>query len=365
MNNLHEPGNSRFRMVIVLCMTVFSIAACGTATPATETTEAQTQDQTLQITTPEALDTVTVGIFGLSSDAAVFIAIDRGYFRDQGIHVETSQFTALSDMIPALATGQLDVGNANTGAALFNALGTDYGLKIVADNATIEEGRDGSALVLRQELADTIASPADLRGLRIGAVANGGTPTHICLEELLETVGMTSEDVELTQLPFPAMGAALANGAVEGAIIVEPFLSAGLSQGLFVTYRGMGEICAGREVNVQVYSADFAAQTDLARRFAVARLRGARDFNDAFFKNIDRDAIVDILTRYTALTDPALYENLGLTTMNPNGMVSIESLTADLAWYVEHEFVPEGFDVRLGIDTNFAEYAVEVLGVYE
>jgi NitT/TauT family transport system substrate-binding protein len=370
MSDLHELGISRFRVVMhVLYVTlVFSLAACGTAAVTPETTEASfTQSPTVQTSTPNAaaLETVTVGIFGLSSDAAIFIAMDRGYFRNQGIQVETSQFTALSDMIPALATGQLDVGNANTGAALFNALGTNYGLKIVADNATIEEGRDGSALVLREPLMGSILSPADLSGLKIGAVANGGTPAHICLEELLETVGLTSEDVELVQLPFPAMGTALTNGAVDGAIIVEPFLSTGLSQGLFVNYRGMGEICAGREVNVQVYSADFAAQTELAQRFAIARLQGARDFNDAFFKNIDRNAVVDILIRYTTLTDPALYANIGLTAMNPNGDVSVESLSADLAWYVEQGFVPEPFDVRVGIDTSFAEHAVQVLGLYE
>lgn len=349
----------------ILVATIVSLISTASATLMRGNTAVAGVNISHASVSDEITDTVRVGIFGISSDAAIFIATERGYFREQGIEVETSQFSALSDMIPALATGQLDVGNANTGAALFNALGTNFGLKIVADNATIAEGADGSALVIRPELVDTIITPDDLRGRKIGAVANGGTPAHVCLEELLESVGLTSEDIDLVQLPFPAMGTALANGAVDGSVIVEPFLSAGLSQGLFVNYRGMGEICPGREVNVQVYSADFAAQTDLAQRFAIARLQGARDFNDAFFKDIDREAVVDILTQYTALTDPAVYVDVNFTIMNPNGDVDIDSLTSDLNWYVEHGFVSEPFDLTPVIDSSFSEHAVEQLGLYE
>src|SRR5688572_3153047 len=44
----------------------------------------------------------------LAGEAAVFIAADRGYFRQEGVDLELIVFSNASEMIPALATEQLE-----------------------------------------------------------------------------------------------------------------------------------------------------------------------------------------------------------------------------------------------------------------
>src|SRR5215207_8810271 len=54
--------------------------------------------------------TVRAGVVGSTSDAGIYISMEKGYFREQGIEVELSMFQAAQQMISLLGTGQLDIG---------------------------------------------------------------------------------------------------------------------------------------------------------------------------------------------------------------------------------------------------------------
>lgn len=51
-----------------------------------------------------------IGVLRLSSSAPVFIALDKGYFRDAGLDVELKFFDAAQPIAVATATGDVDVG---------------------------------------------------------------------------------------------------------------------------------------------------------------------------------------------------------------------------------------------------------------
>ena len=42
-------------------------------------------------------------------------------------------------------------------------------------------------------------------------------------------------------------------------------------------------------------------------RFMSAYLKGVRDYNDGFIKGKGKDEVIDIMTKHTALKDPALW----------------------------------------------------------
>src|SRR5216683_3276765 len=44
------------------------------------------------------------------TDAAAFVALDRGYFREEGIDLDYVNFGSASEIVPAVATNQLEVG---------------------------------------------------------------------------------------------------------------------------------------------------------------------------------------------------------------------------------------------------------------
>src|SRR5439155_8267937 len=82
------------------------------------------------------LQTVRIGVLNVISDIAIFAAQDAGFFRQQGINLETPVFRATQDMIAPMAAGQLDVGTGALNAGLFNAIKREIPLRVVADKAT-------------------------------------------------------------------------------------------------------------------------------------------------------------------------------------------------------------------------------------
>ena len=69
----------------------------------------------------------------------------------------------------------------------------------------------------------------------------------------------------------------------------------------------------GYQVAEVFYSAPFAGErTDVARRFMAGYLRGVRYYNDAFGRDdaAKRRDVIEILTQYTAIKAPAVYERM-------------------------------------------------------
>ena len=65
---------------------------------------------------------VTVGATSVTSDAPIYIADKKGYFRDEGLAVKVENFRSASDMVPHLGTGTLDAGAGSASAGLYNAV---------------------------------------------------------------------------------------------------------------------------------------------------------------------------------------------------------------------------------------------------
>src|SRR5262249_8679052 len=94
------------------------------------------------------------GALGVVPEAGFFRAIDQGFFREQGIELDLTPFDSAARMVPALGTGQLDVGDGSHSAGLFNAVARGIGIKLVADAASGPVGHPTVALLFRQDLAE-------------------------------------------------------------------------------------------------------------------------------------------------------------------------------------------------------------------
>src|SRR5207247_2254294 len=77
------------------------------------------------------------------SDAGLYLAEARGYFREQGIVLER-QVLPPPEAVPALAAGHVEVSAVAPNAGLFNAIGRGIPLKIVAD-----KGRAGAGFAFQ------------------------------------------------------------------------------------------------------------------------------------------------------------------------------------------------------------------------
>src|SRR4051794_4751094 len=323
-------------------------------------------------TAERALQVVTIGSVSPLTEAPALIAEQRGYFAAVGLKPELSRLQSGADAIPALATGQLDVGSAVTPTvALLNAVQRGLPLKVVgaAGSATPERWGSGFAVGGKQEMP-----LASLRAfgtpLRIAATGEGTLPNAMALL-LARRDGLGQDDLTIVAMSLPDMNAALANGSVDVAATTEPFVTLGLQNGSVQRWLSYGEVLPGLPnvtVGTILYGENFLNRDrDAGERFLQAWLRGVRDWDDAVLSGRDQEAILAIVGEPTR-TPPATFALLRqagtLTLIAPDGKVETPPWAQVVDVWKSQGLIGD-FDVRDLVDASFAEQAVSRLGPYQ
>jgi NitT/TauT family transport system substrate-binding protein len=307
---------------------------------------------------------VTFAHLGQASDAGVYIGLERGYFDEEGIDLETLFMDSGGRMVPSLAAGQLDAGGGAVSSALINAVSRDVPIKLIADKGSQRPGFGFKALSVRQELVDSgaVRTVADLRGRRLAV----NTATSIDIYHLngaLRSGGLGVEDVTLEEITYPDQGAALANGAIDAAISIEPIATALDRQRIAVKLLTLEKTSPLSQDATIIYAPQFMRdQPEAAQRFLIAYLRGIRDYNRAFTTGEGRDEVIQILTKYTAVKDPAVFETMGLPGLNPNGYVNVENIRAAQEYWRSQNLVQTVVPPEQFIDNSYLEAALAMLG---
>jgi NitT/TauT family transport system substrate-binding protein len=309
---------------------------------------------------------IKVGVTPLLTVSGLYVALDRGYFAEQGIDVAMENITDPTTMVPSLATSQIDVGNGAMSAGLWNAIARGADLRLVALQSYIPPGIEGAGYVVRRQDLDSgaIGDYPTLKGKR---VTNNGTGnyTQIVLAKAAERGGLTLADVEIVDMGQPDAVLALANGSIDVATLSEPLRTATLAQSFAAQWKDYSEISPGQQATSWVYSPRFAAERpDVGRRTMVALLRGIREVYAAFNRDVNRDEIVDIVSRYLAVRDRSQYNGVRAQ-IHPNGEFDLERLQGDVDWYVANGFSPQRVEVTRTIDREFVDYAIGQLGRYQ
>jgi NitT/TauT family transport system substrate-binding protein len=311
---------------------------------------------------------VRFGSPGSISDSGVLIGRAMGYFREQGLDVDTTPMQSGSDLIAPLASGELEIGGGTFSIALLNAIQRGVALRIVADKGNSRQGFQFSQLPIRKDLMDSgeVRQITDLRGRKI-AVSATRAGSEAVLAHILNRGGLGIDDVDMQVLGYPDMLTALGNRAIDGGIIIEPFITAAVDRGLVGTWEQgySGDAYGGvYQAGVLIYSGRFAEQTDQARRFMIGYLRGVRTYNDAFAQGQNRAEIIRLLAEQTTVKDPALYDRMQMAGLDPDGRLNRASLQMELDYFRNRGYYSGSVDLSAAIDTSFADYAAQQLGPY-
>lgn len=359
-------------LAFVALVALFAVACSGsqtTTTAATTQTTAATAPaepttETTAATVP--VEHVKIADLMISSSAGTYIAIEKGYFKEQAIDLEFVTFKSGEDQIPLLATGQLDIGIGAISAGYYNSVAQGIDVKVVADQGSSLPGMSGSSLAVRKDLVDSgkYKDFKDLRGMKVANTSQAGA-TGIMLDAILKQGGLTMKDIEVVVMTFPNMLPAFTNKGIDAAIYQEPFTTLAMDQGVAVRVKRADEYYPDQQVGVLFYSPHFAAQGDAGKRFMVAYLKGVRDYVDAFTKGTNKDEVIQILTKYTVLKDPAIYQKMVPSGLRPDGLVNVKSMESDLKWYVDHGYVKQTVPMSKVVDNSYVEYAISKLGPYK
>src|ERR671914_1461421 len=296
------------------------------------------------------LETVKLGDLSAISNVAIYIAIEKGFFKEQGVNTEISNFDSAAKMVPALVAGELEVSVGSASAGLFNAIAQQAPFRIVADKGQAREGYGFSLLTVRKDLVDAgqVKTFRDLKGKKIAILAKGNIQ-HYLVGKMAEEVGLAINDVELSFLGAPNQVTAFETKAIDAAYAVEPWAARFADRGVAVPFRtpdqvkGLGPV----QVGVIIYSGKFIKERrPVAQRWMNAYLKAAELFHKNGTKNPE---IAAILEKYTKV--PAKVIQTAIPPyQEPNGKVLVENLADQAQWIVRSGMQQQKISIENALD---------------
>lgn len=319
-----------------------------------------------------AASKVRIGVVGSISDASIYIAEAKGYFKDEGIDAEIIRFPNSAQMIAPIGAGQLDVAAGATSAGLYNSIARGIDIKVVADKGSMPPGYGYAPLLVRKDLVDSGAfkSLKDLKGLRVGSQSPGGSALSL-LNEALKKGGLSLKDVKISYMGHSQLAAALQNKALDAAMVTEPNATRAVLTGTVARVSpDADQIYPWQQVAVLLYRGDFARrEAATATKVMRAYIRATRDYNDALangkLTGKNSDEIISILSKSTQEKDPAIYKAATAHGCNPDGMVNVASMKHDYEFFKEQGLITAPVDIDKVVDMSFAKAVVKELGPYK
>jgi NitT/TauT family transport system substrate-binding protein len=271
---------------------ILTLAACSSAEP-----EAATPDES-------GLIPVTVGVIPIVDTAPIWLGDSLGFFEDAGLDLTIQTTTGGAASVPGVVAGDYDFAFGNLVSVMVAA---DQGLdlKFVANGASTTGGPDVDFGGVVVPADSPIQTPADLAGATVSVnnLANIGDTT---VRSVVEQDGGDPTAIDFIEVAFPDAPAALENGQVDAAWILDPFLTTALDAGARV---------------ISWNYVDFDPELDIAGYFTLgATIESDPDLVDAFAEAMNEsleyaaahpDEVREIVSTYTEI-DPDVLAKITL-----------------------------------------------------
>lgn len=188
-------------------------------------------------------DPVRIGYLPITDASPLLVAHGKQFFEQQGLTVEAPRlFRSWAQIVEAFMAGQVNVVHLLSPMTVWARYGSQFPAKVVAWNHM-----SGSALTV----APAIQNVKDLGGKKV-AVPFWYSIHNVVLQHLLRENGLTvvtkpadslkANEVALSIMAPADMGPALANGAIAGFIVAEPFNAAAETNGIGRILRFTGDV---------------------------------------------------------------------------------------------------------------------------
>lgn len=316
---------SKLKLGAAIAMGALLLAGCASA-------DAETADG---LSTEDQVTELTVGITPIANAAHLYIAIEEGFFEEEGLEVTPSTIQATSTAVPSLLNDELQVALMNS-IPIVTAASKNLPITVVSgsERYTNDADLDTTALVVSPD--SDIKEVADLAGKTVAVVGLKAGP-DLALHVVLDESGVDIGDVEIVEISYPDMMPALESERIDAAFLVDPFLSMAKGEGFESISRPFTDGLGGMSALQWVASDDFVeSNPDTVRKFSDAVTKAGE------FANENPDKVREVLPEFTSLSQEAI-DSATLPFYDSN--LSAEDFQDHADLMGKYDFIDEGYVV--------------------
>ena len=305
--------------------------------------------------------TIAVGGKNLFYYLPLTVAERKGYFKDEGLEVETPDFAGGAKALQALVGGSADMVSGAYEHTI-NMVAKKQPIKAVV----LQAKYSSIVLLMPKDKAAKYKGPADLKGLKIGVSAPGSS-TNMFVNNILAKGGLKPGDVSIVGVGVSSGAfAAMDRGEIDAISNLDPVISQLEATGKFVavadsrTEKGMQEIYGGDYHASVIYITDEFIKKNPHTVQAVvnAIVRANR-----WIAKATPQEIVDVMPAEFQAGNPSLYKAALLKNMigySEDGQMSMKA--AQNVYKVLVQFEPSviaagKMDLNQTFDNSFAKKA--------
>jgi len=289
----------------------------------------------------EAATKLNVGSMKIGDMSPFFLALEKGFFQGMGLDVTPAWFAGGAAIMPALASGSINIGWSNTVSIYQGHLqGFDY--RFIANGAINKRGTN-DVFGVQVAVDSPIRSAKDLEGKTVASNTLRNI-IHVSGMAWIDRNGGDSSKAKWVELPFPQMEAAVVNKQIDAFVAVEPFVTvpSKLSKKTRVLGYPLGEI-APRLLIASYFVSEAWLKNPENEKIA-------RAFVDALNKGIDAhnanpEEAKAVIAKYTAPTlKPEHLKEMALPAFEKKLVESDLQPMMDVAFQyklIERKFAPK------------------------
>jgi NitT/TauT family transport system substrate-binding protein len=318
-------------------------AAAAAAGAAVEPTVSDNPNST-ESTSGAELTKVRALILPYITFAPFYIAQAEGFFQEQGLDVEFVNMQQAPEVIPALASGQVDVSSGLLSAGMFTTVARGGRIAIVADKGYIDPaGCSNYVMIARSGLLEDGSAPTaeQLRGRN--ALITQATWLEFYADKLLAPLGLTTADLASVYMPPAAQIEALNAGTLDLIVQSEPWITRFQAAGHKPILQTAEELLPDGQAAVMLYGPKLLDENpEVGERFMAAYLQGVRQYNEGA-----TDRNVEILAEPLQL-NPDLLRQMCWLPIRADGSINTQNVLDFEEWavargYLDASVAPEAF----------------------
>jgi NitT/TauT family transport system substrate-binding protein len=309
-------------IVIALLSTLFVVFSCGK----------KEQNQ------------VSMGYQPFGSNLAFFVAMEKGFFADEGIIVKPQKIISANDAATALINGDIVVNATMPLNVLLNIEEKEPGLiKIILMKASSRSKWSDYLLVKRNS---GITSIDQLKGKKVGGYP--GSAQQVLVRLILKKFSFEDKDIQLVELPPDAQLPALDNGSISALLTYDQLAHIALSSG---TAEVLEENPISKHVIDPLYGFPYVISSKYVTTNPVNSEKIVRAFNRAVeFINTNETESRMIMAKWTD-TDSEITARVNLW-----DQVVVEQIDVNALQYLADMFHDHGI-ISKKIDTKTLLYS--------